>query len=189
MQSVRVRGLHAARDLDRIHRLERGISSAAEYASPVAESARVRTQVIDAKTRSRAPREVVWGILADGGSWSAWGPWTKSELEREGAPPPGGLGSIKRLSRGRLTLREEVTEFEAPSRYGYRLLSGLPVRNYRAHVTLSEAADGTDIQWHSEFEGRLPGTGWLVRRSLQRAVNDVASRLAHEAQRRAAGNT
>jgi hypothetical protein len=152
----------------------------------MAQSARVRTQVIDAKRHSRAPREVIWTILAEGGSWSDWGPWTKSELEREGSPPPGGMGSVKRLTRGRLTLREEVTEFEAPIRYGYKLLSGLPVRNYRAHVTLSEAGDGTDIEWHSEFEGRLPGTGWLVRRSLQRAVNDVASRLADEAQRRSA---
>ena len=154
----------------------------------MAESARVRTQVIDAKTHSRAPREVVWSILADGGSWSEWGPWTKSELEREGAPSPGGLGSIKHLTRGRLRLREEVTEFDAPSRYGYKLLSGLPVRNYRAHVNLSDAGDGTDIQWHSEFEGRLPGTGWVIRRSLQRAVNDVAGRLAAEAQRRAAAS-
>src|SRR6185436_3221943 len=91
-------------------------------ASPMAESPRVRTQVIDAKTHSRAPREVVWSILADGGSWSEWGPWTKSELDRVGSPPPGGVGSIKRLARGRMTIREEVTEFEPPSRFGYRLL-------------------------------------------------------------------
>jgi hypothetical protein len=81
--------------------------------------------------------------------------------------------------------REEVTEFEPPSRYGYRLLSGLPVRDYRAQVTLSDAADGTEIHWHSEFDARFPGTGGLVRRSLQRVVRDVASRLAAEAERRA----
>jgi hypothetical protein len=145
----------------------------------------VGKQVIDAKTHSRAPRDVLWNILADGGSWSRWGPWTKSELEREGSPPPGGVDSIKRLARGRMTIREEVTEFEPPSRYGYRLLSGLPVRDYRAQVTLSDAADGTEIHWHSEFDVRFPGTGGLVRRSLQRAVRDVASRLAAEAERRA----
>jgi hypothetical protein len=149
------------------------------------QSACVGKQVIDAKTHSRAPRDVLWNILADGGSWSQWGPWTKSELDREGSPPPGGVGSIKRLARGWMTLREEVTEFEPPSRYGYRLLSGLPVRDYRAQVTLSDAADGTEIHWHSEFDVRFPGTGGLVRRSLQRAVRDVASRLAAEAERRA----
>lgn len=141
--------------------------------------------IIDATAHSRAPREVVWDILAAAGSWSEWGPWTRSELEREGSPPPGGSGSIKRLQRGRMTLREEVTEFVRPSRYGYRLLSGLPVRGYRAQVTLSDAADGTGIHWHSEFDARFPGTGGLVRRSLQRAVSDVAGRLAAEAERRA----
>jgi Polyketide cyclase / dehydrase and lipid transport len=155
----------------------------------VAQSARVGRLLIDANARSRAPRDVVWSILADGGDWSEWGPWTKSELEREGSPPPGGLGAIKRLARGRRTIREEVTEFEPPSRYGYRLLSGLPVRDYRAHVTLSDTTGGTDIAWHSEFDRKFPGSGWLVRRSLQRAVRDVASRLAAEAERRAGGRT
>jgi Polyketide cyclase / dehydrase and lipid transport len=144
----------------------------------------VGRHVIDAREHSRVPREAVWSILADGGTWSAWGPWAKSELEREGSPPPGGTGSVKRLTRGRLTLREEVTEFEPPGRYGYRLLSGLPVRDYRAQVTLSEAGDGTQIHWHSEFDARFPGTCGLVRRSLQRAVSDVAGRLAREAERR-----
>ena len=142
-------------------------------------------QVIDAKAHSRAPRDVVWSILADGGSWSQWGPWTSSELERAGRPEPGGTGAIKRLARGRLNLREEVTEFEPPGRYGYRLLSGLPVRDYQAQVALSETSGGTGIHWHSEFDARLPGTGGHLRRSLQRAVGDVAGRLAAEAERRA----
>jgi hypothetical protein len=126
---------------------------------PVPQSTCVGRQVIDVKKYSPAPRDVVWNILADGGSWSQWGPWTKSEVDREGSPPPGGVGSVKRLARGRLTICEEVTEFEPPSRYGYQLL---PVRNYRAQVTLSDAGGGTDIHWHSEFDARFPGTGGLV---------------------------
>ena len=140
--------------------------------------------MIDAKAHSRASREAVWNVLADAASWSQWGPWTKSELEKDGSPAPGGTGSIKRLQRGGLRLREEVTEFVPPSRYAYRLLSGLPVRNYLAQVTLSEAGGGTDIDWHSEFDARFPGTGGLVRRSLQKAISDVAERVAAEAERR-----
>jgi Polyketide cyclase / dehydrase and lipid transport len=145
----------------------------------------VAKRIINTKAHSGASRDVVWSILADGGRWSDWGPWSSSELEREGSPPPAGLGSIKRLVRGRRTIREEVTAFEAPSRYAYRLVSGLPARNYHAVVTLSDAAGGTDIHWHSEFDAKCPGTGGLVRRALERAVVDVASRLAAEAERRA----
>jgi hypothetical protein len=145
----------------------------------------VGSEVIDERTRAQAPREVVWEILADGGTWSSWGPWTSSELEREGSPTPGGAGSVKRLVRGRMNIREEVTEFEPPSRYGYRLLSGLPVSNYNARVSLSDAGDGTEIRWRSEFDGKFPGTGGLMRRLLQRAVRDVSGRLAAEAERRA----
>jgi hypothetical protein len=141
--------------------------------------------VIDARERTRAPREAVWEVLADAPAWSDWGPWSKSELEREGSPPPGGVGAIKHMTRAPMTIREEVTEFEPPTRLGYRMLSGLPVRDYRAMVTLSDAADGTEIHWHSEFDARIPGTGWFFERSLGRAVADVAQRLARESERRA----
>lgn len=140
--------------------------------------------VIDARARSSAPREAVWNVLADGRRWSEWGPWQKAELEQEGTPPPDGVGAIRRLTRRPVVNRERVTVFDAPDRFGYEVLSGMGLRNYRAEVRLSAADGGTEIHWHSEFDGaKVPGTASLLRRMLQGFIQDVVERVAREAER------
>jgi hypothetical protein len=145
-------------------------------------------QVIAARAHSAAPREVVWELIADAPGWSRWGAWKESRIEREGNPPPGGLGAIKVLvseTRRPVVSTEEVTAFEPPARFGYKLLSGLPLRHYHAAITLTEAAGGgTDIEWRSEFDPKYPLTGGLFRRALGRFIQDTAERLAREAERR-----
>ena len=141
-------------------------------------------QVIEAEAHSAADREAVWRVVADARGWSRWGAWQQAELEREGDPPPGGVGAIKALTRRPVVSREEVTVFEPPSRFGYRLLSGLPLRGYEATITLTEApGGGTGIRWRSQFEPKIPLTGGMFRRSLGKFVQDTAERLAREAER------
>jgi hypothetical protein len=80
---------------------------------------------------------------------------------------------------------EEVTEFDPPSRLGYKLLSGLPLRDYNASITLTDApSGGTDITWRSQFEGKFPLVGPVFRRALQRFMEDAAQRLAREAEKK-----
>jgi hypothetical protein len=139
---------------------------------------------IEAHAHSSASREAVWRAVADATGWSRWGAWQKATLEREGEPPPGGLGAVKALTRGPVTSREQVTVFEPPARFGYRLLSGLPLRGYEASILLEESpGGGTEITWRSQFEPKVPLTGGLFRRALQRFVADTAQRLAREAER------
>ena len=145
-------------------------------------------QTIEATAHSRAPRERVWELVADAEGWSHWGAWRDTTIEREGNPPPAGLRAIKVLkseTRPPVTSREEVTEFEPPYRFGYKLLSsGLPLRDYDAEISLGEADDGgTDILWRSQFNPKIPLTGALFRRSLGRFIQDAAERLAREAER------
>jgi hypothetical protein len=141
-------------------------------------------QMIEARAHSSADREAVWRVVADARGWSRWGGWESAELEREGNPPPGGLGAVKALKRGRVVSREEVTVFDPPSRFGYRLLSGLPLRGYEAAIELADApGGGTDITWRSQFEPKIPLTGGLFRRALQKFIADTAERLAREAER------
>ena len=58
------------------------------------------------------------------------------------------------------------------------------IRDYHADVTLTPDGDGTHIRWHSTFRPRVPATGWLIRRTLQRFVADTAERLARAAEQR-----
>jgi hypothetical protein len=141
--------------------------------------------VIDAQARSRAPRETVWALVADVNTWSEWGAWQATELEQEGSPVPEGVGAIRRLVRKPVTTREQVTAFEPPGRFAYEMLSGLPLGDYKAEVTLTDIADGTEIRWRSEFDARIPGTGSLLRRQLGGFIADTAKRLARAAEQRA----
>jgi hypothetical protein len=143
-------------------------------------------QVVEARAHSTAQRNAVWDVIADAVGWSRWGAWQSSEIQREGDPAPGGLGAIKVLKSERrpaVTSVEEVTAFEPPARFGYRLLSGLPLRNYEAAITLADSdGGGTDITWRSQFDARIPLTGGLYRRALQKFMEDAARRLAREAE-------
>jgi hypothetical protein len=129
----------------------------------------------------------VWDVLADARAWSAWGPWQRTVLEREGTnPAPDGVGAVRAFTRWPVTTREEVVEFEPPSRFGYTLLSGVPVRDYRAEVVLTDAGEGgTNIHWQSAWNDLRPRSGWVMRRLIEHVIGDVARRVAREAERRA----
>src|SRR4051794_15345510 len=138
---------------------------------------------IEAEGRSQAPPEKVWEVLADVPRWAEWGPWNSSEFEREGDPAPGGVGAVRLLKRFAMTLREELTGFEPPRRMTYKLLSGMPVRDYRAEVDVAQANGGSELRWRSEFDA-LPGVGGLYRWQLQKAFEDIVESVARAAEQR-----
>ena len=148
-------------------------------------------QVVEASAQSRAPREAVWAVLEDLPKWKYWGPWEMSAVESEGSPDPHGEGTIRvmrseeRKMGSKPTLRERVNVFEPPVRFGYTVLSGMPVEDYQATITLTEAGEGTEIVWHIEFDGKVPGSGALIRSVLAPFVADTTVRLAREAEQRA----
>jgi len=137
---------------------------------------------IEVGARSRASVERVWELLADARGWPAWTPFDAAELEREGTPPPDGVGAIRRFTLGKRVTRESVVAFEPPCWLAYQLLSGLPLRSYRADVTLSAANGGTEIRWVAQLEPLVPGVGWLVKRRLEPFIAEVAERLARRAE-------
>ena len=132
---------------------------------------------LDAQAVSAAPPDRVWALLADVRTWPAWADFDEAEVESGS-----GLGEVRVFRRGRTRTRERVTVFEPPRVLGYDLLSGLPIRDYHADVTLTPQDGGTHIRWHSTFRAKVPGTGWLVRSTLQRFVADTAERLARAAE-------
>src|SRR5438270_13190894 len=110
------------------------------------------TQHIDVTVETQAPRGAVWRVHADSPRYAEWGVWDRSEMERPGTSEPYGLGAIRMLTQGKRSLREEVVAFEPGSRFDYRVLSGIPVRDYVGRVDLSDGAGGgTTIRWRSTF--------------------------------------
>ena len=140
---------------------------------------------IDVYRHAAAPIEVVWDLLQDHLRYPDWTTVPKAELERVGDDNPNGVGAIRRLGIGSIVAREQVVLYEPPLRLSYVVLSGLPVRGYRADVVLNATSDGgTDIRWTGAFESAPFGLSGLMRRFLERILRDFATALVREAERR-----
>ena len=133
---------------------------------------------------STASPERVFEVLADGAGWSRWaGPMiVKSWWEREGTPAPGGVGAVRALGMKRVGSREEIVAYDPPTHLAYTILSGLPVRDYRADVRLTPDGSGTRIEWSGAFTPKLAGTGGLIRLFLLSTIGGFVRRLAKYAE-------
>ncbi len=144
----------------------------------------MKLRIIEAKATSMARVEAVWALIAEVETWSQWGAFDESALERPGHPNPRGVGALRRFRTGRIRNREEVVVFDPPHLFAYVVReSDVPVRDYRAEVELKATPEGgTTISWRSTFRARWPGTGTLVQRRLSSFITDTAERLASAAQ-------
>lgn len=136
------------------------------------------TQQITATRQMAARSGAVWALVEDVQAWSTWGPFETAERERDGSIARGGVGAIHRFRRGRWTTREEVTVFDAGRRVGYRLLSGLPVRDYDAAVTLTQRGAQTVVTWEAAFRPLIPGTGRAIRGRIAAFASEALENLA-----------
>jgi carbon monoxide dehydrogenase subunit G len=128
-------------------------------------------QEIDVSRRIDAPPAAVWALLDDSSTWPDWTSIDSFELER-GRDDATGLGEIRHFKTGPVTVREEIVEREPERRLSYRLLGGLPVRDYVAVIDLSASGEATDLRWHTTFDGKVPATGWFFRAMLGKATRD-----------------
>ncbi len=144
----------------------------------------------EVEVKTSASPERLFALLVDHASWPTWSPVGSYRLERAGPEGPQGLNTI-RVFRTRwwgrtVTVREQIVELDPPYRFAYTLLSGLPLSDYRAVIDLTTLMDGTWIHWHSSFDAKVPGTGWLYRKVLADFSARTLKGLAAHAEREAA---
>jgi Polyketide cyclase / dehydrase and lipid transport len=134
--------------------------------------------VIEKSARSTAAPGAIYRLLRDGSTWPTWGPLDSFELESKGDGDPEGVGAVRVFTNGRIRGRDEVTGFVEDKQFTYSHLGGLPVRDYRGKVDLAPVDGGTEITWRVTFDAKYPGTGKLVRRSLDKFVEQLVADLA-----------
>jgi uncharacterized protein YndB with AHSA1/START domain len=132
-----------------------------------------------------APVETVFDVLTDHRGYSKISAIRAVELEREGDPPPNGVGAIRVLKSVGPPLREEVIEYERPTRFAYRLLSGGPVRDHVGRVELAPHDGGTQIVWHLDTTPTLPVLGPVIAAVVRMVVGQLFNGTVKEAERRA----
>jgi Polyketide cyclase / dehydrase and lipid transport len=143
-----------------------------------------RTFSFEVTALSGADAATLFDLAADGGRWSRWaGPYgLASSWERQGDPPPGGIGAIRRLGRWPIVVREETIAYERDRLHGYTMLTRAPLRDYRAEVALDPRDDGTHVAWRGTFTELIPGTGPLVEWVLKRLLGSLTRRLVRAAE-------
>jgi Polyketide cyclase / dehydrase and lipid transport len=130
---------------------------------------------IEHTAHSAAARAAVWARLADLRSWHEWGPWTRTDLDGDIRTM---VSERKRLTGKPYVMKERVVALEPDERFEYELISGLPLRRYRAVVTLEDDGGGTAIHWRSTFDPPWPFLGGLWRGGMLKVIRDVSERLA-----------
>ncbi|HEX6152827.1 MAG TPA: SRPBCC family protein [Solirubrobacterales bacterium] len=133
-----------------------------------------------------APPEIVFDVLTDHRRYTEITSLRKAELEREGEPAPNGLGAIRVLTVAGPPMREEVIAYEPPSRFAYKILSGLPVRDHVGTVELQPADGGTEVVYAVKTTPTLPLGGPVFMLVLKKAIRDLLGGVAKESERRAA---
>jgi uncharacterized protein YndB with AHSA1/START domain len=132
-----------------------------------------------------APPETVWEVVADLRGMSEYTRFRKVEIEREGDPPPNGVGAIRVMHLIGPPVREEIIAFEPPRRLAYRLLSGLPVRDHAGTIELEAAGQGTRMSYVLETTPTIPVVGFGLLAVMRNMVDGISAGIAAEAEKRA----
>ena len=145
---------------------------------------------VEAEQTAQAAAAIVWALVSDVMTYPRWGPWSAAGYRRPGDASPGGPGAVYWLrSSRRYGLRhpvsvEKILDVEEGRRLAYTVIGGIPVRHYRAEVTLAPAPGGTRIRWAASWDRTLAGR--LVHRSLRVTYPQIVADLARAAEEQAA---
>ena len=120
----------------------------------------------------------VFARYTDHERWVDWAGVKEVVLRQQGHPAPNGLGAIRVIRQAGMAIEEEITAFDPPKRMAYRLVAGAPVRDHFGEVRFDPEGSGTRVTWTVRFRPLIPGTGWLLRKALQRGLRTVLAALA-----------
>jgi len=137
------------------------------------------------RARIRAPQEQVWQALSHHEGFPEFSVLDKVTLKREGSPDRDGVGAVRVMCAPGLCVEEEVTSWDPPHGYEYRLLRGAPIRDHRGRVEVTGNGEATDVEWTVSFRPVVPGTGWLVGKLLQRGLGGLLRGLTRRLERAA----
>jgi catechol 2,3-dioxygenase-like lactoylglutathione lyase family enzyme/uncharacterized protein YndB with AHSA1/START domain len=128
------------------------------------------THEVERRIRIGVPPDELWDIVSDHRGMPAWFPLDSCELEREGVPPPNGIGAERRMLGPGLKVREQVTGWEPPQTLRYRLLEGAPISCHQGSVEILAAPGGSELTWRIRYRAKIPGTSAVVRRAMDKML-------------------
>ena len=132
-----------------------------------------------------APIDIVFEVLTDHRGAAKISALRSSTLEREGEPPPNGVGAIRVLRLAGPPIREQVTVFDPPTLFGYRLLSGMPARSHIAMVELAPQDTHTLLTYRVDSSPKLPMPAAVWSAIVRPGISHLLRGVVKESERRA----
>ncbi len=134
-------------------------------------------QQIECTAHIEASPERVFELISDHEGMARWSDAREVVLRHPGYPAPNGVGAVRVIRARGVAVEEEVVAYDPPKRMEYRVTAGIPVRDHHGEIVLEPVAGGTQVVWRVRFRPRIPGTGWLLRRGMEGALNRMLSQL------------
>ena len=134
------------------------------------------SSTVDASIVIRAPIEQVFATLSDHEGMATW-PGVKSSTVVIEGTPRNGLGAVRRISAGGVTLDEKVVRWDPPSGYDYKIIKGLPVRHLGT-VSLTETPAGVRVGWHIKLSSAIPFLARIIAFQLQKGLPGALRHVA-----------
>lgn len=123
-----------------------------------------------------APTEAVWAVLADFGSISAWAPNVdhSSLMSDQDA----GVGAVRRIQAGRVTVVERVVEWDDGTALGYRI-EGLPpaIKKVTNTWRLAPAPTGTRASLTTVVDVGPRPPQQLVARGIAKRLGGISDQM------------
>ena len=149
-----------------------------------------RTFSFEISRTSSASAATLFQLETHGDRWSDWAkplvPY--SSWERQGDPPPAGIGAVRRIGLWPLLMREKTVEYEQDRRHVYALIGPpSPAKDYRGELILTpNATGGTQLCWRGTFTEGISGTGPVMLVILRGAIQLISRLLVKAAERECA---
>jgi hypothetical protein len=126
------------------------------------------------------PRDALQSRLLDTSGWTTWAGVTEARIIQPGRHGPSSPGEIRQFLRGGVLGTEEVLVPIGDEVLRYRLISGLPLRDYVGQVRIVEDVGRRRVVWSSEFEPPVPLTGWVFALGLRGFFDTLLAGLVRD---------
>lgn len=125
------------------------------------------------------PRSRVFALFADHRSFGRLLGARARRIRDSVQADPNGIGSVRRIGIGPVSLEETILNFEPDTLIEYRLSSLAPTRNHHGRIRFNTTADGqTHLLYTITFEERIPFTGNLLARALEQRIRRGVRKVA-----------
>lgn len=113
------------------------------------------------------PPERLWEALTDHEGMSKWAGAPVRIIARGDAD---GVGVVRRIRMGALSIDEEVIYADAPRRLVYRIVRGVPVSFHRGEMIVQPTPRGSELTWTILMASDIPGFARLTARTLEKVL-------------------